>query len=349
MSSESLLIKHWGSILFLIRSVSIVLILLGFFINTGMLSFILGKQGSFSDTTKLLIYLTESVFILSGFILFFLQRLYLSNCSEFVKNLVCNIILLVITISIILIVIEVSTRIFSPQKTLNELKSSNPHVLEQGKNIPWQFKPNVSGIMQTGEFTADYSINSLGMRDKERHLEKKKNTKRILVLGDSFTEGFGVYQNETYVSVLEDLMNVTSHVEVWNAGVLAYGPDMEYVYLKDHIKEINPDIVLLGFYAGNDILDIERSNWESDEQGLPFKIITKDYMVVDGILRLTNDNFGYYLKNLKAYLDVLFLRWSHAYVLLNNKLTGSYVEGLGKMAVFEDPLSESVENDWKKV
>ena len=47
----------------------------------------------------------------------------------------------------------------------------------------------------------------MGFRDEEHTIEKAPNTFRILALGDSFTYGYGARYEDTYLVVLEKLLN----------------------------------------------------------------------------------------------------------------------------------------------
>ena len=56
-------------------------------------------------------------------------------------------------------------------------------------------KPGFRGSMQTSEFSYDIAINDLGMRD-EPVTPKAPNSRRVLVIGDSFVFGVGVEPRE---------------------------------------------------------------------------------------------------------------------------------------------------------
>ena len=62
------------------------------------------------------------------------------------------------------------------------------------KNEPYVHSPNQELYYEDRhkEFWYKLSCNSLGLRDIEHTIKKEKNEFRILCLGDSFTEGYGV-------------------------------------------------------------------------------------------------------------------------------------------------------------
>jgi len=68
---------------------------------------------------------------------------------------------------------------------------------------------------------------------------------RIVTIGDSFTYGLGVEDGETYSAILEE----ASGAEVINTGVNAYGLDQSLLLWEREAKQLNPDIVILGYYT----------------------------------------------------------------------------------------------------
>lgn len=100
------------------------------------------------------------------------------------------------------------------------------------------------------------TINSRGLRDRDHSLTKPANTKRILVLGDSFTWGYGVGDSEIFTEVLErDLAKRSQTWEVINTGVSGWGTDQEYLFLMSEGFNYSPDIVVLAYYCMNDVVD----------------------------------------------------------------------------------------------
>lgn len=121
------------------------------------------------------------------------------------------------------------------------------------------------------EGRAVVEINSQGFRDIERRTDKPANTFRIAVLGDSFIEAIEVDRRDTLPAVLERRLSGcgalnAQRVEVLNFGVRSFGPAQELLLLKERVLQYQPDIVLLAFYPGNDVLNASRSL-----DGDPFK------------------------------------------------------------------------------
>jgi hypothetical protein len=67
----------------------------------------------------------------------------------------------------------------------------------------------------------------------------------ILAIGDSFTYGLGVRDEETYGALLER----AAGVEVINAGVNGYGIDQALLMWEEKGKKLNPQVVVLGYFV----------------------------------------------------------------------------------------------------
>ncbi len=113
------------------------------------------------------------------------------------------------------------------------------------------FVPSSSGIFKSNEWNVGYSINSLGFRDREYNLTKPAGVFRILMLGDSYTEGHGVRPEESFSKQLELMLNAnrnsTLRYEVIDAGVSSYSPILEYLVLKYKGIALQPDMVILSY------------------------------------------------------------------------------------------------------
>lgn len=99
---------------------------------------------------------------------------------------------------------------------------------------------------KTAEWDVTYKINSLGLRDKEIDIESSGGF-RILLLGDSFAQGYGVEGQDSFPEILEQMLNGqgAANVEVVNTGVFGYSPLVEYLYLKKKGLAFDPDLVVV--------------------------------------------------------------------------------------------------------
>jgi hypothetical protein len=101
-------------------------------------------------------------------------------------------------------------------------------------------------------------INSLELRDpREYSLEKRQNTFRVLVLGDSVTFGHGALYQHTYPYLLEQRLKAWRpdiDWQVWNAAVPGYNTSQELAHLLDVGDRFKPDLVVVGFFW-NDLTD----------------------------------------------------------------------------------------------
>jgi len=138
----------------------------------------------------------------------------------------------------------------------------------------WTLKPNIKN-MSVFDGKA-LNSNSKGLRGTTGYeYSRTPGKQRILVLGDSFTFGEEVSDDETYA---HDLESALPNTEVLNLGVQGYGHDQMLLYLRDEGVKYHPDVVILGFAY----LDIYRNLWT-------FFAYAKPRFKVDaGRLELTN-------------------------------------------------------------
>lgn len=171
-----------------------------------------------------------------------------------------NAALMTVSIIITLAVIEFVVRTFFPQM---DFEPNLRIVFEQDPDIGYKLKPNIKTMLGN-------DTNRFGLRDYDNYTEKKPaDVFRILVLGDSQTFSSTALK-DAYVKVLErGFAGSKRKVEVLNAGGNGYGTDDEYLYLKKYGLRFDPDLVLLGFFVGNDITDNHMQN---------------NYTVLDGML-----------------------------------------------------------------
>ncbi|MCD4784966.1 MAG: SGNH/GDSL hydrolase family protein [Candidatus Eremiobacteraeota bacterium] len=105
--------------------------------------------------------------------------------------------------------------------------------------------------------------NSEGLRNEEVPIKKEQGEIRILCLGDSWTAGQSVKENETFVRQLEKKLQEEypdKKIRVINAGMFGYSIFHAYYLFKDLRSKYKPDILILcGF---NDIANSEIKIYE---------------------------------------------------------------------------------------
>lgn len=99
------------------------------------------------------------------------------------------------------------------------------------------------------EFSVEYRINAQGLRDTALYTPKAApGTTRILLLGDSFTQGSGNHYAQIWPVITEqNLRNAGHHVELIKAGTFAYDTRQETLLLERLYERYRPDIVVFGF------------------------------------------------------------------------------------------------------
>lgn len=238
------------------------------------------------------------------------------------KKLVFASVASVLAAVLVIVTGEALVRAFRPQLTLSRMNFMVGDYYAPGDFIPFTLKANHQARMPSMESpgqTVSVSTNSLGLRGAEISQMKPPGSRRILVLGDSYT--FGVYcgDHETYPAVLEGLYSAERNpVRVINAGYAAgESPDEHYAWLTRKGLSFEPDVVVYGFFVGNDIADINADGWsELDASGLPRRVSDPDLWVDEyGRLRSRVDDsktVGH-----EWIFKVPVLRESHLLILLN--------------------------------
>jgi hypothetical protein len=109
-----------------------------------------------------------------------------------------------------------------------------------------------------------YHVNALGFRDREHARSKPAGVRRVLGIGDSFVAG-EVRPADNFLRVAERVWNAThprppapsaDSVEVVLMGLGGYGPEQYLGTLRSVGLATAPDLVLLCFYTGNDVIGI---------------------------------------------------------------------------------------------
>lgn len=143
-----------------------------------------------------------------------------------------------LTLVSLIVIGEVLCRIFFPDNQLRY--QSDPETL-------YFFEPRQKGIqiLSNGSPSPPASINELGLRGAEPQ-EGKRN---ILILGDSFTFGAGVGDDETFAARLHAALN--GQVSVINGGQPGYGLFQMEAALHRLGERLKPELVIAVIWQGD--------------------------------------------------------------------------------------------------
>ncbi|MBL9210166.1 MAG: hypothetical protein JNL92_06840 [Opitutaceae bacterium] len=142
------------------------------------------------------------------------------------------------------------------QTSIAQSNRMAPGMVKYDPELGWRLVPNWSGAHSHRDFAVQYSINAQGLRADTPAPPRNSGRKLTLALGDSYTFGFGVNDDETYVHRLNAA--AAGGFDYVNGGVPGYSPDQEAVFLAKDLWALAPQRVLLLVYLGNDLLDIMR-------------------------------------------------------------------------------------------
>lgn len=160
-----------------------------------------------------------------------------------------------LTVLLVLALLEASLRLFGPILPGNYTSGA---YLERHPVYGFFHVRGYEGWQHSSEYFARVRFNQLGLRDPRESYTKPPGTFRILLLGDSFMEAVQVEQHETTAAQLEARLRAALpdlNIEVINAGVAGWSTGIEWLYLDHEGHRFEPDLVLVGFFIGNDLHD----------------------------------------------------------------------------------------------
>lgn len=120
----------------------------------------------------------------------------------------------------------------------------------------WHYKETHTEKKQC--FESVYHINSYGARDKERI--KTGDSNRVIFLGDSFIEGYGLEESQRLSNRLEQLLKK----EMLNFGCGYFTPTQEYLVYKHLASGFSHNTIVLGLLPFNDFNEDDTSFHEMD-------------------------------------------------------------------------------------
>ena len=197
------------------------------------------------------------------------------------KRWLVNVVLIAGSLILTVSVLEGVVRV----RALLSSRWPNQHTVccEYDPRLGWRHVPNRTAKFKMPEYDVTERFNSRGVRGPEYSLEKPPGEFRIVILGDSYTEGYTVEFEELFSETLKRRLNERGHrTEVINLGVAGYSTDQELLLYQSEGKRYRPDLTILMFYD-NDVW------YNAQEQYLPWGRGSKPVFALErGELRLTN-------------------------------------------------------------
>jgi lysophospholipase L1-like esterase len=161
-----------------------------------------------------------------------------------------NVLIVMASVGIALLIAE-----FALRATLRPWFST---MYQPDDRVLYRHIPGVERAYNYGGTIIRYKIDSQGFRGGE--LAPLGALPRVLVYGDSFIQGDFSPTQDTFTEQLRERLARTAgrSVEVVNAGVAGYGPDQELRRMEDELPVLEPNLVIVALYAGNDFGDLLR-------------------------------------------------------------------------------------------
>jgi lysophospholipase L1-like esterase len=173
-------------------------------------------------------------------------------------------------------VLEVVARVIVHRREARPL-TTRGSIIRFDPGLGWAKPPLAQGWLHRPEYDVHLDVNAHGLRGPDRGHGKPPGTRRILLLGDSFTEGFAVREEKTVRAALESLLRASGcgTWEVINGGTMGYGTDQEYLFFQEEGRRYQPDIVVLMFFY-NDL------NGNLTTRGKPYFTVEDGGLVLHG-------------------------------------------------------------------
>ena len=193
----------------------------------------------------------------------------------------------------------------------NKIVPNNEWWTEEKKWGAWH-KINSSTLQKRSCFDVKYSSNEVGARDSSF---KSNSDNDIILLGDSFAEGYGVNYEDTSQKHIENFNNTN----VLNFGVSQnFGPVQYWLIYDELAKHFKKSSVIIYFLPDNDFGENDPSNWKGSKRYRPYykKVGNNNYDIF--IPNHSVKNYSSFTKKIKKiFKDYLWS--SNIFINLNYK------------------------------
>lgn len=151
-------------------------------------------------------------------------------------------------------------------------------------------EPGQIFVHETMDFKIPVKYNAIGLRGNLPDLIKDSSEKRIVVLGDSFAEGFGADKDSTFPALLQHKLNsIQGNTTVINGGKCGSNPYFETRLYKNVLEKWNPDLVIMEV----NVCDIAEFEIATNQDVMPLK---EYFLAISHIYRILDN--GLFIRNM---------------------------------------------------
>ena len=140
---------------------------------------------------------------------------------------------------------EVLVRVLLPRPGFVPFPAADYDVLVPDSLRGYAYAPNLRRRITTADYDYEFATNTLGMRAAELDTGTPPRT-RILVVGESYTQGLGVALRDTWAHHLEQALDGS---RAYNAGVSGYNMRQERLTARHFVPVIKPHLIMAGAYG----------------------------------------------------------------------------------------------------
>jgi lysophospholipase L1-like esterase len=127
----------------------------------------------------------------------------------------------------------------------------------------WHNIPNATGRIVSDEYAHDIHYNERSMRGPVLPYGKPAGTYRVVLVGDSFVDGYTEETGDRVSEVLERGLEAGTglEVDVIALGTAGYSTDQELLWLENEGLRYQPDVVVLMFHPNDVWYNATNSYW----------------------------------------------------------------------------------------
>lgn len=161
------------------------------------------------------------------------------------RNGIFGVVAALLGVLIALAIVEFALGVLKPQ--IDPAGRMDEGFILYDERLGWKLAPGWEGQHEHHDFSVRYGVNSLGLRGEALNFARPGS---LMFLGDSFTFGLGVNDEEVFTRILSE----KTGRNVLNAGVPGYANDQQLMLLET-LTDYRPAEVVWMVYLGNDLLD----------------------------------------------------------------------------------------------